>query len=116
MFVRVAAAAATAVSTRRRDSAQWQGSERAGQPQEAAATGGSSHARVCSAAQRRRRLPQGPAASARMGDQKYFSTTKKGEIAELKEELNHLDRQKKKDAVRPVLLRSSFSLLKSLRG
>ena len=51
-----------------------------------------------------------------MGDQKYFSTTKKGEIAELKEELNHLDRQKKKDAVRPGLLRSSFSLLKSLRG
>jgi len=38
-----------------------------------------------------------------MGDQKYFSTTKKGEIAELKEELNHLDRQRKKDAVKKVI-------------
>lgn len=34
-----------------------------------------------------------------MSDPNFFSTTKKGEIAELKDELNDLDRQKRKEAV-----------------
>jgi len=34
---------------------------------------------------------------------RYFSTTKKGEIHELKEELNSLDKGKKKDAVKKVI-------------
>lgn len=38
-----------------------------------------------------------------MSDSKYFSTTKKGEIHELKEELRSLDRPKKKDAVKKVI-------------
>ncbi|WIA30567.1 hypothetical protein OEZ86_000650 [Tetradesmus obliquus] len=38
-----------------------------------------------------------------MADSKYFSTTKKGEIHELKEELASLDRPKKKEAVKKVI-------------
>eukprot|EP00878_Enallax_costatus_P018465 GHUV01019437.1.p1 GENE.GHUV01019437.1~~GHUV01019437.1.p1 ORF type:complete len:221 (+),score=68.20 GHUV01019437.1:154-816(+) len=38
-----------------------------------------------------------------MADGKYFSTTKKGEIHELKEELASLDRPKKKEAVKKVI-------------
>mmetsp|Transcript_32786 Transcript_32786/g.83214 ORF Transcript_32786/g.83214 Transcript_32786/m.83214 type:complete len:924 (-) Transcript_32786:319-3090(-) len=38
-----------------------------------------------------------------MSDSKYFSTTKKGEIHELKEELRSLDRPKKKEAVKKVI-------------
>ncbi|PNW76833.1 hypothetical protein CHLRE_11g478156v5 [Chlamydomonas reinhardtii] len=38
-----------------------------------------------------------------MSDGKYFSTTKRGEIHELKEELRSLDRPKKKDAVKKVI-------------
>lgn len=36
-------------------------------------------------------------------DSKYFSTTKKGEIRELQDELCHQDREKKKDAVKKVI-------------
>ncbi|PPS03181.1 hypothetical protein GOBAR_AA17468 [Gossypium barbadense] len=36
-------------------------------------------------------------------DSKYFSTTKKGEIPELKEELNYQHRDKRKDAVKKVI-------------
>ncbi|EFJ43916.1 hypothetical protein VOLCADRAFT_65427 [Volvox carteri f. nagariensis] len=38
-----------------------------------------------------------------MSDGKYFSTTKRGEIHEFKEELRSLDRPKKKDAVKKVI-------------
>eukprot|EP00798_Chlamydomonas_sp_ICE-L_P007115 gene7115-219_t len=38
-----------------------------------------------------------------MSDGKYFSTTKKGEIHEFKEELRSLDRPKKKEAVKKVI-------------
>lgn len=38
-----------------------------------------------------------------MSDGKYFATTKKGEIHELKEELASLDRPKKKEAVKKVI-------------
>jgi AP-1 complex subunit beta-1 len=38
-----------------------------------------------------------------MGDQRYFSTTKKGEIHELKQELSAVDKSKKKDAVKKVI-------------
>eukprot|EP00775_Hariotina_reticulata_P007152 gene7152-7367_t len=38
-----------------------------------------------------------------MADGKYFATTKKGEIHELKEELASLDRPKKKEAVKKVI-------------
>ncbi|KAK9908655.1 hypothetical protein WJX75_001085 [Coccomyxa subellipsoidea] len=37
------------------------------------------------------------------GDGKYFSTTKKGEIHELKEELRVLDKSRRKDAVKKVI-------------
>lgn len=37
-----------------------------------------------------------------MSDAKYFHTTKRGEIHELKEELHQLDKAKKKDAVKKV--------------
>ena len=36
-------------------------------------------------------------------DSKYFSTTKKGEIRELQDELGNQDREKKKDAVKKVI-------------
>lgn len=38
-----------------------------------------------------------------MSDSKYFSTTKKGEIHELKQELAAVDKSKKKDAVKKVI-------------
>uniref|UniRef100_A0A7S1T750 Beta-adaptin-like protein n=1 Tax=Tetraselmis chuii TaxID=63592 RepID=A0A7S1T750_9CHLO len=38
-----------------------------------------------------------------MSDAKYFTTTKKGEIHELKEELRNADKSKKKDAVKKVI-------------
>mmetsp|Transcript_43715 Transcript_43715/g.52861 ORF Transcript_43715/g.52861 Transcript_43715/m.52861 type:complete len:831 (-) Transcript_43715:12-2504(-) len=38
-----------------------------------------------------------------MSDGRFFTTTKKGEIYELKEELNSLDKGKKKDAVKKVI-------------
>jgi len=38
-----------------------------------------------------------------MSDSKYFQTTKKGEIHELKEELNHNDAEHRKDAVKKVI-------------
>ena len=37
-----------------------------------------------------------------MTDSKYFTTTKKGEIFELKSELNSEKKEKKKDAVKKV--------------
>jgi hypothetical protein len=37
-----------------------------------------------------------------MSDAKYFHTTKRGEIHELKEELHQLDKGKKKEAVKKV--------------
>lgn len=37
-----------------------------------------------------------------MTDSKYFTTTKKGEIFELKSELNHDKKEKKKEAVKKV--------------
>lgn len=39
-----------------------------------------------------------------MTDSKYFSTTKKGEIFELKSELNNDKKEKKKEAVKKVTL------------
>lgn len=38
-----------------------------------------------------------------MTDSKYFTTTKKGEIFELKSELNNDKKEKKKEAVKKVL-------------
>lgn len=40
-----------------------------------------------------------------MTDSKYFTTTKKGEIFELKSELNNDKKEKKKEAVKKVLCR-----------
>lgn len=40
----------------------------------------------------------------RMTDSKYFTTTKKGEIFELKSELNNDKKEKKKEAVKKVSL------------
>ena len=37
-----------------------------------------------------------------MSDSKYFSTTKKGEIFELKSELNSPSKEKKRDALKKV--------------
>lgn len=37
-----------------------------------------------------------------MSDSKYFTTTKKGEIFELKSELNNDKKEKKKEAVKKV--------------
>ena len=39
-----------------------------------------------------------------MTDSKYFTTTKKGEIFELKSELNNDKKEKKKEAVKKVIL------------
>lgn len=39
-----------------------------------------------------------------MTDSKYFTTTKKGEIFELKSELNNDKKEKKKEAVKKVCL------------
>jgi hypothetical protein len=38
-----------------------------------------------------------------MTDSKYFTTTKKGEIFELKSELNNEKKEKKKEAVKKVI-------------
>lgn len=38
-----------------------------------------------------------------MTDSKYFTTTKKGEIFELKSELNNDKKEKKKEAVKKVI-------------
>lgn len=46
-----------------------------------------------------------------MTDSKYFTTTKKGEIFELKSELNNDKKEKKKEAVKKV-----FCLLKNFFG
>ena len=45
-----------------------------------------------------------------MTDSKYFTTTKKGEIFELKSELNNDKKEKKKEAVKKV----GISLLKNI--
>lgn len=42
----------------------------------------------------------------KMTDSKYFTTTKKGEIFELKSELNNDKKEKKKEAVKKVLCSS----------
>ncbi len=41
---------------------------------------------------------------AKMTDSKYFTTTKKGEIFELKSELNSEKKEKKREAVKKVRL------------
>lgn len=43
-----------------------------------------------------------------MTDSKYFTTTKKGEIFELKSELNNDKKEKKKEAVKKVQLINKF--------
>jgi AP-1 complex subunit beta-1 len=42
-----------------------------------------------------------------MTDSKYFTTTKKGEIFELKSELNNDKKEKKKEAVKKVYFKRS---------
>lgn len=44
-----------------------------------------------------------------MTDSKYFTTTKKGEIFELKSELNNEKKEKKKEAVKKVMICSHYS-------
>lgn len=46
-----------------------------------------------------------------MTDSKYFTTTKKGEIFELKSELNNEKKEKKKEAVKKVRLICRFMFL-----
>ena len=48
-----------------------------------------------------------------MADSKYFSTTKKGEIYELKAELNSDKKDKKKEAVKKVI--ASMTVGKDVR-
>ena len=43
-----------------------------------------------------------------MSDSKYFNTQKKGEIYELKAELNSDKKEKKKEAVKKVCLKLNF--------
>lgn len=38
-----------------------------------------------------------------MGDARYFSSSKRGEIHELKEELNSPNKEKKKEAIKKVM-------------
>ena len=45
-----------------------------------------------------------------MTDSKYFTTTKKGEIFELKSELNSEKKEKKKDAVKKVRVHQIIGL------
>lgn len=45
-----------------------------------------------------------------MTDSKYFTTTKKGEIFELKSELNNDKKEKKREAVKKVCIFCSFLL------
>lgn len=49
-----------------------------------------------------------------MTDSKYFTTTKKGEIFELKSELNNDKKEKKKEAVKKVCWNSLFILVSDL--
>ena len=49
------------------------------------------------------KLPNFGGTSASGNDSKYFQTTKKGEIHELKEELNNPKMEKKKEAVKKVI-------------
>jgi len=49
-----------------------------------------------------------------MSDAKYFQTTKRGEIHELKEELHTNDKQKQKEVEPPHHLPASFALPSSL--
>lgn len=49
-------------------------------------------------------------AESKMTDSKYFTTTKKGEIFELKSELNNEKKEKKKEAVKKVRLSTTISL------
>lgn len=46
-----------------------------------------------------------------MTDSKYFTTTKKGEIFELKSELNNDKKEKKKEAVKKVILVTKLTRL-----
>ncbi len=46
--------------------------------------------------------------NARMTDSKYFTTTKKGEIFELKSELNSDKKEKKREAVKKVYLEKNM--------
>lgn len=49
-----------------------------------------------------------------MTDSKYFTTTKKGEIFELKSELNNDKKEKKKEAVKKVnteLIMNTFGII-----
>ena len=46
-----------------------------------------------------------------MSDSKYFTTTKKGEIFELKSELNSDKKEKKREAVKKVWIYRSYSKL-----
>lgn len=46
----------------------------------------------------------------RMTDSKYFTTTKKGEIFELKSELNSDKKEKKREAVKKVIAIISYML------
>lgn len=48
-----------------------------------------------------------------MADSKYFSTTKKGEMFELKAELNSEKREKRKEAVKKVI--ASMTVGKDVR-
>ena len=48
-----------------------------------------------------------------MSDAKYFHTTKRGEIHELKEELHQLDKTKKKEAVKKVVFLSILPVIAS---
>lgn len=48
-----------------------------------------------------------------MTDSKYFTTTKKGEIFELKSELNNEKKEKKKEAVKKVMMIYLYSSLNS---
>jgi len=47
----------------------------------------------------------------KMTDSKYFTTTKKGEIFELKSELNSDKKEKKREAVKKVIFVLTFSPL-----
>lgn len=46
-----------------------------------------------------------------MTDSKYFTTTKKGEIFELKSELNNDKKEKKKEAVKKVNMLKSILII-----
>lgn len=50
-----------------------------------------------------------------MTDSKYFTTTKKGEIFELKSELNSDKKEKKKEAVKKVIASMTVGRLISLK-